>query len=125
MLNLPVDCFFSILQRGSLWELWYLGALLLLYMILPFIAKSTHKEKQQAFFLCVIISEAIQVISMIRGKPIQSYICQTLCIWTWLVYLLLGAELRRICGKVKKSITLKWHYCGYIHILILSISVDI
>ena len=109
VLNLPVDCFFSILQRGTLWQLWYLGALLLVYLILPFIAKSAHKEEWQAFLLCVLISEAMQITSMIQGKPIQSYICQTLRIWTWLMYLLLGAALPYICNKVRKSITLKRH----------------
>lgn len=109
VLYLPIDCFYSVLQRGMLWQLWYLGALLIMYLILPFVSMSSCDEKIQAFLLCVVISEFVQVVSMIQGKPVQSYICQTLRIWTWVMYLLLGGALPLICSKVKASISLRWH----------------
>lgn len=109
VLYFPIDCFYLVLQRGTLWQLWYLGALLIIYLILPFVSMSSRDEKRQAFLLCVVINEFVQVVSMIRGKPVQSYICQTLRVWTWVMYLLLGGALPLICNKVKASISLRWH----------------
>lgn len=87
----------SLIQMGTLWHFWYMGALIILYILLPFL--HSLKDKKNLFILwgiLVIISICIQLLSYIYGFPLQKYIIQTFRIWTWTQYFILGYLVRLI-----------------------------
>ena len=86
----------SFLQKGTMWQFWYLGALLIVYMLLPLLSKLNLNSKRVLLLVCGIISIAIQVASFQYGEPLQKHVTQTFRIWTWLFYFLLGAEMKTL-----------------------------
>ena len=88
ILLLP-KCFLGLIQRGCLWHFWYLGALIIIYLIYPLLMR--YRERLPLIWIIsVTIGVAIQLISYFIGVPIQSYIIQTFRIWSWLQYFVLG-----------------------------------
>lgn len=83
----------SFVQRGTFWQFWYLGALLIIYMLLPFLSKLNYKKKRVLLLTCGIIAILLEIASFQYGKPLQKYVTQTFRIWTWLFYFLLGAKM--------------------------------
>lgn len=88
----------SVVQRGKLWQFWYLGALILVYMILPILLKN-RENLLKIWLVLVVISVCVQMVSYIIGQPLQSYCIQTFRIWTWLQYFILGG----LIGKYNKE----------------------
>lgn len=79
----------GLVQKGTLWHFWYLGALICVYLILPTLLK--YREYLLKIWLgLIIIAVCIQVGSYIIGQPLQSYCIQTFRVWTWLQYFILG-----------------------------------
>ena len=96
ILSLPCEIIKSMLQKGTLRQLWYLGALIVIYCFLPIIHKIAHKRNIiTAWFALMIISAIIQISSYIAGYPIQKYVIQTFRLWTWFQYFILGYLLRK------------------------------
>ena len=96
ILSLPCEIIKSMLQKGTLWQLWYLGALIVIYCFLPIIHKIVHKQNIiTVCFALMIISAIIQISSYIAGYPIQKCVIQTFRLWTWFQYFILGYLLRK------------------------------
>lgn len=95
-----LKCF---IQEGKMWQMWYLGALIIIYMILPLLHKMITKRSNKRIWkvpyaviiwgILVAISMIWQSASMFYGKPLQSYIIQTFRVWSWLQYFILGGIL--------------------------------
>ena len=64
----------SFVQKGAMWQFWYLGALLIIYLLLPFLSKLNQHSKRVVLLICGIISIAIQIASFQCGKPMQKYV---------------------------------------------------
>lgn len=79
----------SLVQRGILWQFWYLGALIILYLLYPVLVR--YKEHLiYVWIVSAAIGLVIQIVSYVIGTPLQSYIIQTFRIWTWIQYFVLG-----------------------------------
>ena len=100
----------AFVQRGTLWQFWYLGALLIIYMLLPFLSKLSSRNKRILLLTCGIISISIQIVSFKCGKPIQKYVTQTFRIWTWLFYFLLGGQIKIIKAQISTYISIVSHF---------------
>ena len=111
----------SFVQKGAMWQFWYLGALLIIYLLLPFLSKLNQHSKRVVLLICGIISIAIQIASFQCGKPMQKYVTQTFRIWTWLFYFLLGAEMKTLKVWISNHISVVFHLllCMEITILII------
>ena len=111
----------SFVQKGTMWQFWYLGALLIIYMLLPFLSKLNQQSRRVVLLTCGIISIAFQIVSFSYGKPMQKYVIQTFRIWTWLFYFLLGAEMKTLKGWISNHISVVFHFllCMEITILII------
>lgn len=96
---LPLLVLKSFIQKGPLWHFWYLGALIILYAILPFLKKLSNYYKQ-LWIILLITCCTIQLFSYIIGTPLQEYCLQTFRLWTWLQYFILG-------GLVKNNVFIK------------------
>ncbi len=99
----------SFVQKGAMWQFWYLGALLIIYLLLPFLSKLNQHSKRVVLLICGIISIAIQIASFQCGKPMQKYVTQTFRIWTWLFYFLLGAEMKTLKVWISNHISVVFH----------------
>ena len=100
----------SFVQSGTLWKFWYLGALLIIYMFLPFLSKLNSQNKCILLFSCRVISIFFQIASFKCGKPIQEYVTETFRIWTWLFYFLLGGQMKLLKIQISTYISTVSHF---------------
>lgn len=92
MLSIVKGYIFIFLQGGLLGHFWYFAALGFLYALLPFLGKIVHSRSNINFlwFCTAIVCVTIQVVSYMKGYPIQKNFPQALRVWTWVQYFLLG-----------------------------------
>lgn len=104
--------YYPLIQRGNMSHFWYLGALSLLYLVLPMIRRLINGSKKN--LLCVWLSFAaicigIQCIALQLGRPIQKDIRQTFRLWTWIQYFLCGGGISYLIYSKKKRVSFKLH----------------
>lgn len=119
LLTFPSEIFGSLTQKGYMWQFWYLGALMLIYILLPLIYKgfdcltTTGVPKNRMLFTlwvgAAISCLLLQVCSYCIGSPIQENVVQTFRIWTWLQYFLLGGLMPVFIEFFEKKVALKVH----------------
>ena len=79
------------IQKGRMWQFWYLGAMILLYLLLPIIHRVINGRNWRfVYSILVLFCTCIQVISLYVNTPIQKNVIQTFRIWTWVQYFSLG-----------------------------------
>lgn len=86
-------CLKSLLQQGYLWHFWFFGALMLLYLALPVLHHLFYERTRRLAVCCIVLAlicAALSILSMHFGYSIESYVPQTLRLWTWLFYFLFG-----------------------------------
>jgi len=83
------------LQSGTFWHFWYFGALIIIYALLPVIYKycCSKKNIQKVWIILLCICILVQLGSYIVHHPLQSYIRQSLRVWSWFQYFFLGGVL--------------------------------
>lgn len=84
------------IQKGGMWQFWYLGAMIILYLLLPIVHKAIcgGNKKWTCFWgLFVLICVFIQAVSLCMNTPIQKNIIQTFRVWTWIQYFSMGGVL--------------------------------
>lgn len=90
----------SLLEKGNITWFWFLGALIILYLLTPILHKILQSKKINKVFLLtmILICESIYIFNAIRGfngdKIIKQLILQTLRIWTWITYFYLGGYVK-------------------------------
>ena len=104
-----------LIQRGYMWQFWYLGAMIILYMLLPIIHKLVKNEKKWMLFwgVSALICVCMQTVSMCFNTPIQKNVIQTFRIWTWIQYFSLGGGVC-VLSLIIRKLTTK------VHIILLS-----
>lgn len=112
----------SFVQKGTLWQFWYLGALLIIYAILPILSKISCRKKKILILICGVVSIAFEIGSLLYGKPLQKYVIQTFRLWTWLFYFLIGSEMpnakKWFSEHIKETVHLG--ICIFITVLIIT-----
>lgn len=99
-----------LVQQGVLWQFWYFGALILVYLCLPLLLYIKKKGfLLQAWLVLLAISLTIQLISTIRGASLQENLFQTFRLWSWLQYTCLGGLMPEFLEKVKVKFSFKLH----------------
>lgn len=109
LLSVPKYIVKSFLQKGEMGHLWYLGALIILYLLLPCISKKSLKTKKFMLFIIGAVCFTFQIISLFIKHPLQAYIIQTFRVWTWLFYFLLGGFIKRITSWIENEIRFERH----------------
>lgn len=92
----------AFIQRSDLNICWYLGAMILIYVLLPRLNAIYGNKKQFAVFLLILfVLENVVFISNIcvGGKNAEGLIPQTFRIWNWLFYFFMGGLIRVISAK--------------------------
>lgn len=108
LINLPLECVKSIFKEGTIWQFWYLGALLIIYLLLPILSRLTKMRK--VFLIGTgVMAIIIELTAIYLKYPVQKGVVQTLRLWTWIFYLLLGSEISKIQKWISKHISIKYH----------------
>lgn len=78
------------IQKGKLWVLWYFGASIIIYSLLPILIKIANSSK---FITCICILFVISSIFFVLNfwDFERKYVIQTFRIWYWIFYFFLGA----------------------------------
>ena len=105
-IELPKSILKGFVQQGRFWHFWYLAALILVYASLPLISSLLRKKQKQriivSWVVLLSIGVTLQIVSeFVLHQSIQRLVIQSLRLWTWLQYFLLGGVLR-VCYD-------KWH----------------
>lgn len=114
----------SFVQKGKLWQFWYLGALLIIYVFLPVLSKLNQRSRRVLLLICGVISIVIQVASFLHGEPVQKYVIKTFRIWTWLFYFLLGSEMKTLKVWISDHISVVSHFLLCIGVTIIIIAFE-
>ena len=106
--NPIIDTFSELfLQKGFFPHFWYLGSLILLYILVGFISKllSLHEKCYWLIslgsLLLMIIIDIVNILRAARGLAlIHHYVPQTLRLWTWTFYFFAFSDTN--CNKLYK-----------------------
>lgn len=111
----------AFIQTGDLWVCWYLGAMILVYILYPLVNQLYNSEK--SFFLFVFllfIFELVIFYMNVSWGGWEKLIIQTFRIWNWLFYFCLGGLLKMsLCkqpDKTKLLILFILSYLGFIYL---------
>lgn len=105
-------------QKDFFGHFWFLYSIIIIYMVLPFIKQIFQKLSRGVFLTVIVI---ILMISIDFGNVLIQYnITQSLRIWTWFGYFLLGGVLgnEKIKRKIYKVIEIR---LGMISLIMFSI----
>ena len=98
-----VTSYNSLLQRGYFYHFWYLGSLIILYLLLPILNKLF--KKQPKYFIIFTIIMTILCVSIdifniitcnINGILVKDRVIQTYRLWTWVTYYCLGGCITKL-----------------------------
>lgn len=98
----------SLLGKGMLSHCWFLWALAVVYLVLPPLSRVSHKMLVAILVVALSVSFVGRAASIVAGHPVESGVRQTLRIWIWLSYFILGGllyPLRERKLSVRKLIT--------------------
>ena len=80
-------------QKGYMGQFWYIGTMIILYLLLPILHKVIYGRKNRWVIIWVtfvLVSIGIQIGSLFVGAPLQKNVIQTCRLWTAIQYFLLG-----------------------------------
>lgn len=82
----------SLVQKGYFFQFWFFGALLIIYVTLPYIKKYLVNQKRYIIILLFLTSIGLlfELANILGQRTFQSYIPQTFRLWTWYFYYLVG-----------------------------------
>lgn len=94
--DLFFNFFTSFIQRGFFWYFWYLGAMIVIFLLYPLINRLYTNPKSYLLTLATImvIQNYAFISNVISGGEI--HIIQTFRIWNWISYFMLGGLIKKI-----------------------------
>jgi len=107
----PTDILGPYIQRGVMYQFWFLGTLIIIYLALPLLKYifDRPKLKWPLFGLLFAACTALTVLSVIRHAPVVKPVPQPFRLWTWLFYYFLGGILKQYQYKITKFLNFKLH----------------
>lgn len=109
LLSIPVECAKALVQKGNMWQLWYLGALLLLYGMVWGISRFNEIQKTWTMIACAVIGIVISMYSLICREILEANVIQTFRLWIWLFYFILGSNMDKFTRFIQKYLSLRMH----------------
>lgn len=105
-----IESFFrDFLQEGLFFHFWFMGTLIILYMLLPMLRILELKKTKVylgALGLLGLLCVGIDVLSIFVGRQIQLQVIQTFRLWTWLFYYMIGGFIAthsdKLCQYIPK-----------------------
>jgi len=91
VLSFPI----CLLQRSEWWHLWYFGTMIIIYLLLPFLARIIDSRRWKLVFITLISISSLMWILDIAFRVEENYICQTFRLWYFLLYFFIGAFIKK------------------------------
>ena len=94
------------IQRGSYWQFWYFGSMILIYLVAPWICRLMASKYAR---WGLIITGACCTIVFFLNHYIafeRTYIIQTFRLWNWLFYFMAGAYIKQYGSPTRVPIWL-------------------
>ena len=115
----PLDhilhAFGNFVQKGTMFHFWYLGALMIVYLIVYVLFK-TGLIKKKSVIWCIVFGASVlmQLLDYVMGICIQKNVIQTFRQWTFMQYFLLGGALPAWMPSIKQKIPVGIHAGGLV-----------
>ena len=93
---------YDFFQKGLFFHFWYLGAMIILYLLCPLLHKLIKRNPQLFIGLTIclgVINILLDVMQLIEGRQFVLNVVQTLRIWIWLFYFMSGGVIAILCKK--------------------------
>ncbi|EOD7438451.1 acyltransferase [Enterococcus faecium] len=94
----------SLVQKGFFSQFWFLGALIIILLLVPILNKIMTKSVKLYFTILImflVISWGIDLYNHFSDcVPLEANVTQTFRLWTWLSYYMIGG----LIGKLEKKI---------------------
>lgn len=97
--NILYHVVFSVCQKGTFGVYWYFGAIMLLYLVLPFINKLYSKRNLFLTIVGVLFFVELIVFCLNMTIGFEVKIPQPLRLWNWMFYFMLGGAVRLVNYK--------------------------
>lgn len=90
---------FCFLNRGDISVFWFLGSMILLYLIMPILNNFLNKYNKQLSTIIIIFFIVENLIFCLNYlNNFEKNIPQIFRLWNWVFYFLLGAVIKRDCN---------------------------
>lgn len=117
--NFLLSFILDFIQEGLFFHFWFMGALIIINLLLPSLRKLEKKNLQKYALLTLFlgfIGVGMEFVSLILKEQIQLNIIQTFRLWTWLFYFMVGGLIsvkydlivRDMRSGINKKIILLW-----------------
>jgi len=109
--DFPVDILGPYIQKGVMYQFWFLGTLIMIYSMLPLLKYIFDRPKFRwtLFALLFLICTAITVLSVVTKAPFIKPVPQPFRLWTWLFYYFLGGIFKQHQDKIMRFLHFKLH----------------
>lgn len=88
----------SLLQGGSMSVFWYLGAMIIIYALLPFLNRLYNVCYKRFIILTItlfVVASVIFILNFSNDIHLEQNTIQTFRLWNWLMYFCLGGIFKR------------------------------
>lgn len=94
-----------LIQKGRLFQFWYFGSMIIIYMLLPYLMKLTHSPKLWLILLGgALFCSIVFALNIYHG--FEKHTIQTFRLWNWFFYFLLGAYIHQNESNLR---WIKWY----------------
>lgn len=93
----------SFAQKGIFWHFWYFGAMIIVYLLTPFLLKQMQSPTKILLMTIILFTSCFLVFIANVEWGFEEYICQPLRLWNWLLYFYLGGILSLTLKKKNDS----------------------
>ena len=112
----------SLLQKGYIFQFWFFGALILIYLCLPVLKTVINSKRKYVYILSLLVAIGfiVELANIFLQMPIQIHVMQTFRLWTWFFYYLLGGYIAQFTMEELKSRFKNWMKIVSILLLLIS-----
>ena len=95
------------IQAGKFFQFWYFGSIIIIYLMLPYLSKLMHSNYlNNVLILLAIICSFVFILNWMYAFE-RKYTWQTLRLWNWLFYFLMGCWVNK---NQKQLTSINWKY---------------
>lgn len=103
----------SLVEKGKLWQFWFLGAMIITYLAAPILYYIINHFRHGYFILISVSFMAcmgVWLLNVITQSSPLANVFQTFKIWTWFFYFIIGGYLKKWQETLSEKITLRMHF---------------
>ena len=103
----------SLVERGQLWQFWFLGAMILTYLTAPLLHYIINRFRYGFFILTLVSFTAcfgVWLLNVITRSSPLAPVFQTFKLWIWLFYFIIGGYLKKWTEVLSEKLTFRLHF---------------